>query len=300
MTRPASMERAVRKCALPHARRPDARIITPTEVQKWFMKIKPNNAQYEEIATRLTAMRWPSDQPQVPLPDDAKEWYWRARMSLPNYPPFWKPDSVGTKEWWDFEQPRGPGGIVGAKYVLQADDSGLGQESWVSQDIIWDPSRDVKWWDIQGTADAANKLRDAIPLMLSYWDGVRHKREKCEGAATMGERYDAMKALDDALTAAMPCFYPFGEIGKPSPRKRRKAWHMPAVLIAHFIGKALVASGYDTPNLDRKSAVVRIVRTALTRMDHDTVTFTAVSKHLKSWTAKYGWIEAPSNGKTKS
>ena len=106
----------------------------------------------------------------------------------------------------------------------------------------------------------------------------------------MGDRYDAMKALDDALAAAMTCFYPFGELGKPSRRKRRNAWHMPAVLIAHFIGKALVASGHDTPNLDRTSAVVRIVQTALTRMNYDTVTYTAVSKHLKSWTAKYGWI----------
>jgi hypothetical protein len=218
--------------------------ITPAEVKKWFechRKPRPSDAVYVEIAGKLSKMRWGGDPPKQPLPDDAREWWWRARTWLPTDPPLQKPDSVGAKECWYFEQPKGPGGISGIKYAVQADGS------WLRQDIIWDPTLDleadaVEWWDLKDVAAAADKLRGAIPLMLSYWGRVRRKREKCERVAKMGDRYDAIKALDDALTAAMPCFSPFGEC-EPSHRKQPKAWHMPAILIAHWISEALIKSG---------------------------------------------------------
>jgi hypothetical protein len=48
------------------------RPITPTDVQGWFKQKRPNDAKCMEIADHLTKMRWPSDPPQLPLPDDAK------------------------------------------------------------------------------------------------------------------------------------------------------------------------------------------------------------------------------------
>ena len=76
----------------------DDRRITAIEVRGWFKKKPPNDAQCSEIADRLTKMRWPSDRPRVPLPDDAREWYWRARMLQLNVPQIQKPDSVGAGE----------------------------------------------------------------------------------------------------------------------------------------------------------------------------------------------------------
>jgi hypothetical protein len=126
--------------------------------------------------------------------------------------------------------------------------------------------------------------------MLSYWDRVRRKREKCEGVATMGDRYDAIKALDDALTPAMPCFNPFGKCDKGKTH-RLKDWHIPAILIADVVTKALVASGDDAPSLARNSAVVAVVHQALCRMRYPNikmVTHSAVSGYLIRWTTDYG------------
>jgi hypothetical protein len=263
----------------PKAVAPDARTITASEVRGWFKTKAPNEAQCAKIARDITRMRWPSDPPQAPLPDDAKEWYWRARTWQPTDPPLQKPDSVGAKEVWDFQQPRGPGGISNIKYVVQDDGSRARQE--VIWDLKLDPEADaVEWWDLQGVAAAAKKLRDAIPLMLSYWDRVRRKRPE------IGDRYDRIKALDVALTAAMSDFNPFGE-SKKSHRQQPKDWHIPAVLIAHYIGEALTASGHK-PSLD--GALVEAAKKALHRIGY-TVPSGTISLFLKRRRDKF---ETPS------
>jgi hypothetical protein len=255
------------------------RLITAVEVHGWFRRKRPSEAHYLEIADRLTKMRWPSDPPPQPLPPDAREWYWRARMWQPTDPPLRKPDSVGAREVWDFEQPKCPGGISAIKYALQADGS------WLRQDIIWAPTlpdpgsvETNGWWDeFQGAADAVDKLRASIPAMLA-----RLKRLETRGC------HDAVKVLGDALATAMPYLNPCGKHKRRTGRKQPKDWCIPTIVIADIIIKALVASGHDSPNLDRDSVVVRIVRTALMRMNYGTVTLGAVSEHLKRWAAKYG------------
>jgi hypothetical protein len=261
-------------------RPPDARTITATDVQGWFKKIRPNDAQCAKIAERLTKMRWPSDPPKQPLPDDAREWYWRARMWQPTDPPLRKPDSVGAKEMWDFEQPKGPGGISGIKYALRADGS------WLRQDINWDPTlpdpdsvETNGWWDeFQGAADAADKLRASIPAMLA-----RLERPETRNG------YNAIKALGEALAAAKQYLGNHKHPAHPKRRRLRRrpnGWNTPALLIAHTIGKALVASGHDARSLERTSAVTPAVYEALRRMRYpgiEMVSCSAVSRFLIDW-----------------
>jgi hypothetical protein len=206
-----------------------SRTISAAEVKGWFgksRKLKLSDAQYDEIAARLTKLRWPCD-----LPDP----------------------------------PNSPG---------------------LPKEIRTDPNR---WWDFQGSSDAAKVLLDSAPAMLRHWDGLRWATETSGG-------YEAIKTLGNALAIALPYIeWPFGDYEGQTGRKRPKAWHIPSVLIAHVILKVMVEAGRNEPGITRNSVVVRVVHKALTRMGYPNlrmITTTAIGAHLTRWNKKFGLTPA--------
>jgi hypothetical protein len=142
-----------------------------------------------------------------------------------------------------------------------------------------------RWWDFKAASDAAKTLLDSVPAMASHWDGLRWAPETCGG-------YEAIKTLGDALVIALPYIeWPFGHYQRQTGRKRPKAWHIPAVLIAHVIVKAMIGAGHNEPGITRNSVVVRVVHKALIRMrfpDSEMITATAIGAHLTRWDEKFG------------
>jgi hypothetical protein len=149
---------------------------------------------------------------------------------------------------------------------------------WLSEQEI---EADDPWWDVQGAADAANTLLDSVQAMLWHWNQLRRWPETRDG-------YEAVKALGDALSLALPYIkFPFGEY-KPTHHKQPKQWHLPAFLIATVIGEAIIQSG-RRPRLSRNSIVVRIVRRVLVRMEYRHMpSATAISAHLTRRAALFG------------
>ena len=151
--------------------------------------------------------------------------------------------------------------------------------SWLLQDIVFSPTlpdtnavEPIGWWDdFQDAADAADKLHANIPAMLARlkWPETRNG-------------YNAIKAVGDALEAAKP----YLGNRKPSHCKRPKLWHIPTLLVAHTVGKALAMSGHE-PSLERDSVLVGAVNKALCRMGY-TVEPGTISAFLKRWEHKYG------------
>jgi hypothetical protein len=146
---------------------------------------------------------------------------------------------------------------------------------------------DDQWWDFQAASDAAKLLLASTPRMLQHWDGQQWAPETRDG-------YKAIKALEDALSAAQPYIeWPFGKYKRQDYRERPrpKNWHLLAVLIANIIVKALIQSGHRAPGLAANSIVVRVVCKALARMgypDINMVTHSAVGAYLTRRAAKYG------------
>jgi hypothetical protein len=157
-------------------------------------------------------------------------------------------------------------------------------------DSPWLPKEEIEtnpnpWWDFQGASDAAKTLLASVPAMLSHWDGLRWAPETNAG-------YEAIKTLRNALSVAMPYIeWPFGQYERQTGRKQPKAWHIPAILVAQVIVKAMIKAGHDEPGITRNSVVVRVVRKALIRMgypDPEMVTTTAIGAHLTRWDKKFG------------
>jgi hypothetical protein len=99
---------------------------------------------------------------------------------------------------------------------------------------------------------------------LRHWEGLQRAPETRDG-------YKAIKAFGDALSSAMPYIeWPFGKYERQDYRKRprRKNWHLPAVLIAKLIERALIDSGRRKTSTTSGSTVVKVVREALIRMGY--------------------------------
>jgi hypothetical protein len=140
-----------------------------------------------------------------------------------------------------------------------------------------------RYWDFDAAFDAAKLLLESMPAMLRHWNGLLWAPETRGG-------HPAIKALQDTLTVALPYIeWPFGKYERQTGRKQPKAWHLPAVMVARVVVKAMIEAGHDEPGITRNSVVVRIVRKALIRMGVlNEITTSAVGAHLTRWDKKYG------------
>ncbi|MGC2222380.1 MAG: hypothetical protein WA624_08430 [Methylocella sp.] len=117
-------------------------------------------------------------------------------------------------------------------------------------------------------------MNAAIPAMLSYWDGLQWAPETRGG-------YEAIKALDTALSLALPYIeFPFGKYERKTHRHRPKDWHMAAIVIARIFIEAMIKSVGKTPSLERKSRLIVVVNEVMRRMNYKSVTDSAISRHL--------------------
>jgi len=144
-----------------------------------------------------------------------------------------------------------------------------------------------RYWDFDAVFDAAKSLHDTLPAMLRHWDGLLWAPETAGG-------HPAIKELQDALTVALPYIqWPFGKYERQTGRKKPKDWHLPAVMVANVVIKAMIEAGYNDPGITRNSIVVRVVRNALIRMRVlNEITIGAVGAHLTRWDKKYGLIRS--------
>jgi hypothetical protein len=116
---------------------PPSRTITPADVREWFgSRSRPNEALCDEIAGRLTKMRWPSDPP-----DDPDSPWLQCEILEPD-----------TDRWWDFE-----GAADAAKTLLASVPAMLS---------FWDQLR----WAPETRAghEAIKALGGALSLALPY------------------------------------------------------------------------------------------------------------------------------------
>jgi hypothetical protein len=229
-----------------------ARTITAAEVLKWFEgghKPRPSIDRCVEIAARLTKMRWGSD---PPLPELGANTWWHKVTPAPE----WAPPSKDNPN---------PG--------------------WVAEPFEANP-----WWDPEKAAAAARLLLDDVPAMLWHWQRLRETPyETIPGQQPMclREGHRAIEQLRDALHVAMPYVeFPFGQHQRQDHRKRKrpKAWHTPAVPITRMIVAALKQAGHSGAT-DKNSAVVRMVRQALSRMGYGEIEKPTIAAYLKSWLA---------------
>lgn len=150
----------------------------------------------------------------------------------------------------------------------------------------WPSSVEIEsddYWNINAATDAAKSLLESIPAMLTHWNGLLWAPETRGG-------YAAIKTLQDALVIALPYIeWPFGYYKRQTGRKKPKPWHIPAVLIAKTVVKAMIEAGHGEPGITRNSVVARVVRQALIRKRflHE-ITPSAIGAHLTRWDKKYG------------
>jgi hypothetical protein len=134
---------------------------------------------------------------------------------------------------------------------------------WFPEPYVADP-----WWNPEEAAAAAKALLEDVPAMLWHWHRMQTAPETLPGQkpARLRGGYDAIERLRIALDAALPYIeFPVGEYERQDRRKakRPKDWHLPAIVAAHFIGKALCSE-----STARDSVRVRVVTTALGRMGY--------------------------------
>lgn len=152
---------------------------------------------------------------------------------------------------------------------------------WFPEPDDVDPWWDCPFWDSEKAAASAKALLDDIPAMLWHWHRMQETRfETLPGQKPMHLRggYDAIERLRVALDAVLPYIeFPVGEYERQNPRKvkRPKDWHLPAIVAAHFIGKALCSE-----STARDSVRVRVVTTALERMGYSVESDT-IHQYLK-------------------
>jgi hypothetical protein len=128
----------------------------------------------------------------------------------------------------------------------------------------WRPEPDTdidhQWQKFQVATDAAKLLLNNVSALLWHWEGLQQWPETNGG-------YPAIKAVEGALLAAQPFIdWPFGKSDGPPYRSSSNVWHMPAVVVAGIIGKALARSGQRAPKFTKESAATRVVHEALKRM----------------------------------
>ena len=155
--------------------------------------------------------------------------------------------------------------------------------------VAVEPDEADRYWDFGAAFAAAKLLLESMPAMLRHWNGLLWAPE------TRGA-HPAIKALQDALTVALPYIeWPFGVYERQTGRKKPKIWHLPAVMVANIVIKAMIEAGHDDPGITRNSIIVRVVCKALIRMRYPHVhmiTASAVGAHLTRWDKKYGLIRS--------
>ena len=233
------------------------RTITLADVKVWFencKKPRPSDAICNEVAARLTKMRWPRDigPPYVPPPPKPANWPKRRK---------WPPPVRNDDAWWD-----------------QLDDV-------------------VR--RAQTAAAALKALEGTLPAtleLLERWQrdeqlrqelGLWLQREQLQWVPKT-DAYEAVIALSKALARALPHIkFPFFRAfeRKDHRQKRRpKNWHLPAVLIANIIERALIQSGRRTTSTTSgDSTVVKVVRNALARMGYGEIEPGTIAARLTSW-----------------
>jgi hypothetical protein len=103
------------------------------------------------------------------------------------------------------------------------------------------------YWDFDAAFDAATLLLDNLPAMLRHWNGLLWAPETRGG-------HPAIKALQDTLTVALPYIeWPFGEYERQTGRKKPKTWHLPSIMVARVVVKAMIDAGHDDPGITRNS-----------------------------------------------
>jgi hypothetical protein len=151
--------------------------------------------------------------------------------------------------------------------------------------IINEP--DESWWDFQAATRVAKTLRECIPKILAFQDGLRWAPETRDG-------HPAIEALRAALDGALPYIeWPFGKYEPAIGYKYPKKWHTYATLVARLLVTEMIAAGNSKPGISRNSVVVRVVQRALQRMEipqSKTLTPSAIGQHLTRWDTKYGLI----------
>ncbi|HEY5305929.1 MAG TPA: hypothetical protein VIJ52_04590 [Pseudolabrys sp.] len=145
---------------------------------------------------------------------------------------------------------------------------------------------DDQWWDFQAAADAAKTLLNSVPAMLAHSDGLRW-------APKTRDHYAAIEALRDALVRSMPYIeWPFGKYEPQDHRKKSRPsdWHMPAVVIAGIISRALVQFKVRSraPSFSRDSIEAQVVHEALTRTGYKCIDTNTIAAHLTRRAAKFG------------
>jgi hypothetical protein len=143
---------------------------------------------------------------------------------------------------------------------------------------------DDRWWDMRGTASAANTLIENMPRMLRFWEGLRPLPNALKGRK-------AIKALAKSLSDAHPFIeWPFGKYERLDPRKqaRPRSWHTPAVAIAHIVVTALMQSGHRSRITAADSITVKVVRGALIRMGYPQVEMSTIARYLERRAKKVG------------
>jgi hypothetical protein len=150
-------------------------------------------------------------------------------------------------------------------------------------------------WDMAEVADAAETLHEAMPKLVTFWGALRTNDEVRAG-------HEAVKQLSDALATALPYVkHPLGAYER-NQKKRPKELHLPAVIIANALDKALSEAGHTKPAFSRNSIPVRVIHAILIRLDllpviHETekeahkkteAARSAISTHIDRWWKAYG------------
>jgi hypothetical protein len=151
------------------------------------------------------------------------------------------------------------------------------------------------YWDIRAVMDAAETLHEAMPKLVTFWASLLTSDEVRAG-------HDAVKQLSTALAIALPYVkYPLGPHER-NQNKTPKTWHLPAVIVANALERAIGEAGPTKPAFSRNSIPIRVVHAILIRLDllaviHDTekeaqekraAARSAISAHVNRWWKRYG------------
>jgi hypothetical protein len=118
---------------------------------------------------------------------------------------------------------------------------------------------------------------------------ILHWQNSPEWSPETQPAHEAIKALDKALSVAMPYIeWPLGRYERQTGQKNPKEWHLYSILIANFVLQALIDAGEANPGITHNSLVVKIIKNALVRMDFPGSKTLSIGAHLKRWKERYG------------
>jgi hypothetical protein len=142
------------------------------------------------------------------------------------------------------------------------------------------------FWNFDAATEAAKRLHSFLPAMILHW------QDSPEWSPETRPAYEAIKALDETLSVAMPYIeWPLGRYERQTGQKRPKEWHLYSILIASFVLQALIGAGDANPGISHNSLVVKIIKTALVRINipgSKTLSTGAIGAHLKRWKDTHG------------